>query len=48
MKAGRMPVLAKAFSQARKVGLQSLNELFPTSLWPCLAGGVAVENHRHP
>ena len=45
IEAGRMPVLAKAFSQARKVGLQSLNELFPTSLWPCLASGVAVENH---
>ena len=36
MEAGWMPVLAKAFPQARKVGLQSLNELFPTSLWPCL------------
>lgn len=45
VEAGWMPVLAKAFQQARKVNLQILSELFPSSIWPCFAGGMAVENH---
>jgi predicted AlkP superfamily phosphohydrolase/phosphomutase len=43
--AGWLPQLAKAFERARKVELQSLGDLFLTSPWPCVASGVAVENH---
>jgi predicted AlkP superfamily phosphohydrolase/phosphomutase len=45
IEAGWLPVLAKSFREARTVDLQALNELFPTALWPCVASGVAVENH---
>jgi predicted AlkP superfamily phosphohydrolase/phosphomutase len=45
IEAGWMPVLAQALRRARLAVFQSLSELFPTALWPCLCTGVAVENH---
>src|SRR5690349_2272965 len=43
--AGWLPSLAKAFRHARRIDLRSLGDLFLTSPWPCVASGVAVENH---
>jgi predicted AlkP superfamily phosphohydrolase/phosphomutase len=45
IEAGWLPELAKAFSRARQVELQSLGGLFLNSPWPCAVSGVAVENH---
>lgn len=36
IEAGWMPVLAQALRRARLAVFQSLSELFPTALWPCL------------